>query len=136
MKKKEQYFVTGYKPATYIKRTNLEEDAEVNQLHQIRFDKQLQRCKTCSTKWHKSNSLDSWFVAYRIWLDQGNCSSARNGIDPFKKTVSQGVWKACGLQWMHDDPLVALYQFDIKLTKDKEDIIGWRQHFETIKMVN
>ena len=37
---------------------------------------------------------------------------------------------------MKDDPLVALYKFDIKLTKDKEDIIGWRQHIETINMVN
>ena len=38
MKKKEQYFGTGYKPTTYIKRTNLEEDAEVTQLRQIVFD--------------------------------------------------------------------------------------------------
>ena len=29
VKKKEQYFGTSYKPATYIKRANLEEDAEV-----------------------------------------------------------------------------------------------------------
>ena len=37
---------------------------------------------------------------------------------------------------MHSDPLVALYKFDIKFTKDKDDLVGWRQNIETIKMVD
>ena len=78
------------------------------------FDEQLQRCEICSQQWNKRNTLDSWYIKLRSWVESGQCKFMPQGIDPFFKAIPSDEFKACLQSWLKDDVLGSNYQIDIK----------------------
>jgi len=68
---------------------------EAPQVQQLVFDEALQKCEFCSKKWNKPNSLNSWFIEFRGWVDRLSCEYAQEGIDPFRKTMNYDAFKSC-----------------------------------------
>ena len=127
------HFGLSYKPTTYVQLAEINDlDLEQLQLQQVMFDEQLQRCETCSTKWFKPNSIDSWAVKFRGWMDRGKCPVYRGGVDPFLKTLMPDVFQFCLYAWMNNDKIGRTYQIDLKIEDDK--LLGWKQQIETIIM--
>ncbi len=73
------------------------------------FDEQLQRCETCTDKWFKENSIDSWVIKFREWVNNGKCPVYRSGIDPFLKTMQPDAFKLCLYSWMKNDKIGRSY---------------------------
>ena len=87
-------------PAKYEARVNIRTNGEAiseeeNQLKQIIFDEQLQRCEDCEQKWYQAETLDSWFQEYRAYIDRGACDLMPEGIDPFLKTIPREPYLLC-----------------------------------------
>ena len=99
------------------------------------FEDELQKCISCDKQWFLPHTLDSWYSRFREYLANGNCFYARDGIDPFKKTLEPEIFKMCllwaarnnyfGSEYYKDvyfdqDGNITKYFFSIK-TRDLED---------------
>jgi len=88
-------------PKTAIKLANsLKTFTKEAQLRQIIFDSELEKCEFCHKKWNKRGTISSIFVLLRTWIDEGNCSKARRGIDPFEKTMHEAQFMLCAGEWI------------------------------------
>ena len=122
---RDKYFGLEYEPTTYVQLMNVtDQDIGLLQLQQFVFDEQLQRCETCSQKWFKPNSIDSWIVKFRAWVNRGECSLSKSGIDPFSKIMHPAAFQICLSNWMNEDKIGRTYQIDLKIEEQK--ILGWK----------
>ena len=104
-----------------------------SQLQHLIYEDALQRCELCSEKWLKPGSLDSWFSAFRAWVERGNCPLQRTGFDPFKKTLEPSVFKSCFSEWINNDFVGRTYRPDLTLDQKTGLIVAFKQTIKTIK---
>ena len=90
----------------------------------------------CSQKWNKPNTLDSWFHRFRSWVDTGACKYARDGIDPFRKTIPYNSFKSCLQVWLLEDPIGSTYRVEIKFDYKSGKIEGWKQAIQMERIMD
>ena len=57
----------------YMERTNLDFASREAQIQMYVFNEAYARCDGCRRSWHPPNTLQSWFIRLREWIENGKC---------------------------------------------------------------
>ena len=114
-----KYYGYTYQPVFYVNLNGTvdfyQEDV---QLQQYVFEDEIQKCISCDKQWFLPHTLDSWYTRFREYLANGNCFYAREGIDPFKKTLEPDVFKMCLLWAARNNYFGSEYYKDVYFDQD------------------
>ena len=94
----------------------------------------VERCYYCKNPWIRQGTFNYWFKEYYWWLEQGRCSHAKAGPDPFRKTLDPINFSLCLLEWYDNDSIGATYGEDLKLDPDMMRLQGFMA-YGNVKML-
>ena len=123
--KKIYYPQAGETINVYTNSTSVDFFSESTQLTMLEFDEAIHRCKDCEKSWIIPGSLNSWNTEYRSWLDQGLCSFAPDGIDPFTKVLDPSIFESCLKFWLKSDSIGRTYKGDMKINSEDGRLLGY-----------